>query len=78
MVISNNIINPFIGFAGNIGSGKTTFTKIISLRQQWQPFYESVSDNPYLSDFYKDMSRWGFNLQIYFLYKRFVMHQLTK
>ena len=75
MAISNNIINPFIGFAGNIGSGKTTLTKIISLRQKWQPFYESVSDNPYLTDFYKDMPRWGFNLQIFFLHKRFVMHQ---
>ena len=46
---------PFIGLAGNIGVGKTTFTKTMSERCGWQPFYESVSDNPYLNDFYKDM-----------------------
>lgn len=63
--------NPFIGVAGNIGVGKTTFTDIISERQKWHPFYESVMDNPYLSDFYGDMKRWSFNLQIYFLHHRF-------
>ena len=66
---------PFIGLAGNIGVGKTTFTKTMSERCGWQPFYESVSDNPYLNDFYKDMKRWSFNLQIYFLHKRFEMHK---
>ena len=66
---------PFIGLAGNIGVGKTTFTKTMSERCGWKPFYESVSDNPYLNDFYKDMKRWSFNLQIYFLHKRFEMHQ---
>lgn len=66
---------PFIGLAGNIGVGKTTFTKIMSVRFGWEPFYESVSDNPYLDDFYADMKRWSFNLQIYFLHKRFKMHQ---
>ena len=75
MPISKNKSNPFIGFAGNIGCGKTTFTKMISNRQNWEPFYEPVSDNPYLDDFYKDMRRWSFNLQIYFLHKRFRMHQ---
>ena len=69
------MINPFIGLAGNIGSGKTTFTKFISQSQKWTPFYEPVSDNPYLKDFYNDMPRWGFNLQIYFLHKRFEMHK---
>ena len=67
---------PFIGLAGNIGVGKTTFTKTMSERCGWKPFYESVADNPYLNDFYKDMQRWSFNLQIYFLHKRFEMHKI--
>lgn len=62
---------PFVGIAGNIGVGKTTFTQIVAEKQGWQPFYESVADNPYLSDFYGDMRRWSFNLQIYFLHHRF-------
>ena len=65
----------FIGLAGNIGVGKTTFAKLLSEKLNWIPFYESVSDNPYLSDFYSDMKRWSFNLQIFFLHKRFEMHQ---
>ena len=65
----------FIGLAGNIGVGKTTFTKLLSEKLNWTPFFESVSDNPYLSDFYSDMKRWSFNLQIFFLHKRFEMHQ---
>ena len=66
--------NPFIGIAGNIGVGKTTFTDIVSGQNGWHPFYESVMDNPYLSDFYGDMKRWSFNLQIYFLHHRFRNH----
>ena len=66
---------PFVGVAGNIGVGKTTFTKKISEVFGWSPYYESVIDNPYLNDFYKDMHRWSFNLQIYFLYHRFRSHQ---
>ena len=69
------MITPFICFAGNIGSGKTTFTRFISQSQNWIPFYEPVSDNPYLEDFYNDMPRWSFNLQVYFLHKRFEMHK---
>jgi len=65
----------FIGLAGNIGVGKTTFTKLLSEKLNWTPFFESVSDNPYLSDFYNDMKRWSFNLQVFFLHKRFEMHQ---
>jgi len=65
---------PFIGLAGNIGVGKTTFTTQMAERNGWKPLYESVSDNPYLSDFYGDMKRWSFNLQIYFLHKRFESH----
>ena len=61
---------PFIGIAGNIGVGKTTITEKICKRLNWNPIYESVIDNPYLEDFYTDMSRWSFNLQIYFLHNR--------
>ena len=61
----------FIGLAGNIGVGKTTFTKLMCERLCYEPFYESVQDNPYLNDFYSDMQRWSFNLQIYFLQTRF-------
>lgn len=60
-----------IAIAGNIGSGKTTLTRMLAARYGWIPKYESVDFNPYLSDFYDDMSRWSFNLQIYFLNKRF-------
>ena len=60
-----------IAIAGNIGSGKTTLTRMLAARYGWKPKYESVDFNPYLSDFYEDMSRWSFNLQIYFLNKRF-------
>jgi deoxyadenosine/deoxycytidine kinase len=60
-----------IAIAGNIGSGKTTLTKMLAKRYGWTPRFEPVDNNPYLSDFYADMSRWSFNLQIYFLNKRF-------
>lgn len=60
-----------IAIAGNIGSGKTTLTKMLVKRYGWTPRFEPVEFNPYLSDFYADMSRWSFNLQIYFLNKRF-------
>ena len=63
--------SPFIGIAGNIGVGKTTFTGLLGKKYSWDEYYESVIDNPYLSDFYNNMSRWSFNLQIYFLYTRF-------
>ncbi|MCQ2147499.1 MAG: deoxynucleoside kinase [Bacteroidales bacterium] len=60
-----------IAIAGNIGSGKTTLTKMLAKHYGWTPKFESVDFNPYLSDFYEDMERWSFNLQIYFLNKRF-------
>ncbi|MDA3911918.1 MAG: deoxynucleoside kinase [Bacteroidales bacterium] len=60
-----------IAIAGNIGSGKTTLTKLLSKHYRWEPHYEDVDDNPYLTDFYEDMQRWSFNLQIYFLNSRF-------
>ena len=66
---------PFVGIAGNIAVGKTTLTKMISEQLGWRPFFESVDDNPYLSDFYSDMKRWSFHLQIYFLSRRFRTHR---
>lgn len=63
---------PFVAVAGNIAVGKTTLTKIIANRLGWRSFFESVDDNPYLSDFYGNMKRWSFHLQIYFLSKRFM------
>ena len=60
-----------VAIAGNIGSGKTTLTRMLAAKYGWKPRFESVDYNPYLADFYEDMSRWSFNLQIYFLNKRF-------
>ena len=60
-----------IAIAGNIGSGKTTLTKKLAKRYGWIPHFEPVDNNPYLADYYADMDRWSFNLQIYFLNKRF-------
>ncbi len=60
-----------VAIAGNIGSGKTTLTKMLAAHYGWTPKFESVDFNPYLSDFYEDMERWSFNLQIYVLNKRF-------
>ncbi|RLD57330.1 MAG: deoxynucleoside kinase [Bacteroidetes bacterium] len=60
-----------IAIAGNIGSGKTTLTRLLSKHFKWEPHYEDVDTNPYLNSFYEDMQRWSFNLQIYFLNSRF-------
>lgn len=65
----------FIAVAGNIGSGKSSLTNLLSLRYGWKPYFESVEDNPYLGDFYADMKRWSFNLQVYFLSNRFRSHK---
>ncbi len=59
-----------VAVAGNIGAGKTTLTKILAKHFNWSPNYEDVENNPYLDDFYKDMPRWSFNLQIFFLNSR--------
>ena len=61
----------FIGVAGNIGAGKTTLTRMLVDYYGWTPKYESVTYNPYLEDYYKDIQRWSFNLEIYFLEQRF-------
>ena len=60
-----------IGVAGNIGSGKTTLTRMLSEHYGWTPQYEAVTYNPYLEDYYKDISRWSYNLETYFLAQRF-------
>ncbi len=61
----------YIAIAGNIGAGKTTLTRMLSEALGWKAYYERVIDNPYLSDFYGDMERWSFHLQVYFLSHRF-------
>ncbi|HEV8539197.1 MAG TPA: deoxynucleoside kinase [Bacteroidota bacterium] len=65
----------FAAVAGNIGSGKSSLTRMLSEHYGWKSFFESVDDNPYLADFYADMERWSFNLQVYFLSKRFNDHK---
>ena len=60
-----------IGIAGNIGCGKTTLTRMLSQHYGWTPKYESVTYNPYLEDYYKDIERWSYNLETYFLAQRF-------
>ncbi len=65
----------FVAVAGNIGSGKSSLTRLLCERFGWKPFFESVEDNPYLSDFYADMKRWSFHLQVYFLSNRFRSHK---
>jgi deoxyadenosine/deoxycytidine kinase len=60
-----------LAIAGNIGAGKTTLTELLAKNFKWEPHFEDVDDNPYLDDFYNEMQRWSFNLQIYFLRSRF-------
>jgi deoxyadenosine/deoxycytidine kinase len=60
-----------IAIVGNIGAGKTTLTEMLAKNYGWDPLYEAVDNNPYLEDFYSDMKRWSFNLQIYFLNSRY-------
>ena len=61
----------YVAIAGNIGAGKSTLTTMLAEYFSWEPFFEQVDDNPYLSDFYEDMRRWSFNLQVFFLSSRF-------
>ena len=60
-----------VAIAGNIGSGKTTLTELLAKHYGWEPHFEDVDENPYLNDFYNEMQRWSFNLQVYFLNSRF-------
>ena len=68
-------MEKFIAVAGNIGVGKSTLVKLLSENLNWTPFYEPVSENPYLEDFYADMQTWGFHSQIYFLMRRLRIHR---
>ena len=61
----------YIAVAGNIGSGKTTLTKMLARHYRWEARFESVEGNPYLDDYYHNIQRWSFNLEVYFLKERF-------
>jgi deoxyadenosine/deoxycytidine kinase len=65
----------FVAVAGNIGVGKTNLTTLLANHLGWRAYYEPVIDNPYLDDFYEDMARWSFHLQVFFLSKRFEIHR---
>ncbi|MBM7559582.1 deoxynucleoside kinase [Marinitoga litoralis] len=64
-------MGKMIVLAGNVGAGKSTFTRILSERLDFKPYYESVNDNPFLADFYKDQKKWSYHLQTFFLFHRF-------
>ncbi len=68
-------MKKFVAIAGNIGVGKSTLVGMLSQRLGWEPFYEPVAENPYLSDFYQDMRSWAFHSQIYFLTRRLRAHR---
>lgn len=65
----------FVAIAGNVGVGKSTLTRLLANRMDWEPFYEAVDDNPYLADFYRDMQAWSFHSQIFFLTRRLRHHR---
>ncbi len=65
----------FVAVAGNVGVGKSTLTRLLASRMDWEPFYEAVDDNPYLADFYRDMQSWSFHSQIFFLTRRLRHHR---
>lgn len=73
--LENSGNKMFVVVAGNIGSGKTTLTNKLSERLGWRPNFESVEGNPFLEDFYVDMKRWAYHLQVYFLTHRFNTHR---
>lgn len=64
-------MNMHIGIAGNIGSGKTTLTRMLAAHYGWTPRFEAVTTNPYIEDYYKDIHRWSFNMEVFFLTRRF-------
>ena len=67
-------MKKFVAVAGNIGVGKSTLVGMLCDRLEWQPFYEPVSENPYLADFYTDMAAWAFHSQVFFLTRRLRIH----
>jgi deoxyadenosine/deoxycytidine kinase len=68
-------LKKFIVIAGNIGVGKSTLVRLLCQRLEWEPFFEPVTESPYLSDFYQDMHAWGFHSQIFFLTHRVRIHR---
>ena len=68
-------MKKFVIISGNIGSGKSSLTELLSEQLRWKAFHEVVDDNPYLEDFYYNMKKWSFHLQVFFLSKRFKHHQ---
>jgi len=76
--LSSSSNKMFVVVAGNVGSGKTTLTNKLAERFNWRPMFESVEGNPFLADFYKDMERWSYHLQVYFLTHRFNTHRLIE
>ena len=68
-------MDKFIAVAGTIGVGKSTLVRLLSEALDWEPFYEPVTENPYLADFYEDMQVWGFHSQVYFLMRRLRIHR---
>src|SRR4030065_2698966 len=68
-------MKKFVAVAGNIGVGKSTLVSMLCDHLGWQPFFEPVSDNPYLVDFYRNMRQWSFHSQIYFLTRRLRSHR---
>ncbi len=68
-------MEKFIAIAGNIGVGKSTLVRLLSKKLDWMPFYEPVTENPYLPDFYEDMRTWAFHSQVYFLMRRLRIHR---
>jgi deoxyadenosine/deoxycytidine kinase len=68
-------VDKFIAVAGNIGVGKSTLVRLLSRELDWTPFYEPVTENPYLADFYDDMQAWAFHSQVYFLMRRLRIHR---
>jgi deoxyadenosine/deoxycytidine kinase len=75
MIRPVNIEKQFVAIAGNIGVGKSTLTGILATAFAWKPFYEAVDENPYLADFYADMTRWSFHSQVFFLSRRLQHHR---
>lgn len=69
-------MKKFVAIAGNIGVGKSTLVDLLCTKMGWEPFYEPVTENPYLADFYKDMSAWAFHSQVFFLTHRLRAHHL--
>jgi deoxyadenosine/deoxycytidine kinase len=67
-------VKYFVAIAGNIGVGKSSLTERLAHKLRWEPFYEAVEENPYLPDFYRDMARWSFHSQVFFLSRRLRHH----